>query len=175
MASVTFNSSGQIISSLDAGLCCDESMTICPGHANELNFGGTSDSSTIYFGYRAWGSRPRPTAFHFGVNDASVSAGSYNASSTREVKHDIKEFNDSALDKIDDIDVVYYVYNNDETEKKRVGFIAEDTDELFAFKTHDGMDINTCIGVLMKAVQELIAKKNKLELEIEELKNKTSG
>ena len=42
-----------------------------PENINEINFGGTANSK-IYFGYRAKDSRPKPTEYHFGVNDASV-------------------------------------------------------------------------------------------------------
>lgn len=45
-----------------------------PEYTNEINFGGTNTSSTIFFGYRAKDSRVRPTEYHFGVDDASVHA-----------------------------------------------------------------------------------------------------
>ena len=44
-----------------------------PGHGNEINFGGTyTVNSEIYFGYRAKDSRPKPTEYHFGQDDASL-------------------------------------------------------------------------------------------------------
>lgn len=43
-----------------------------PENSDEINFGGTNTSSTIFFGYRAKDSRPRPTEYHFGQNDASL-------------------------------------------------------------------------------------------------------
>ena len=47
-----------------------------PEHSNEINFGGTNTSSTIFFGYRAKDSRVKPTAFVFGNNDSpSTSSG----------------------------------------------------------------------------------------------------
>lgn len=46
--------------------CADESMSITTYANNEVNFGGTNNSSTIYFGYRATGSKPIPTKFIFG-------------------------------------------------------------------------------------------------------------
>ena len=47
-----------------------------PEHSNEINFGGTYTSSTIFFGYRAKDSRVKPTAFVFGNNDSpSTSSG----------------------------------------------------------------------------------------------------
>lgn len=39
---------------------------------NEINFGGTNPSSSIFFGYRAKDSKPKPTEYHFGQNDASL-------------------------------------------------------------------------------------------------------
>ena len=49
-----------------------------PENNNEINFGGTNTSSTIFFGYRAKDSRPTPTEYHFGPdNNASVHAKSF--------------------------------------------------------------------------------------------------
>ena len=39
-------------------------------NSNEVNFGGTNTSTTIYFGYRATDSRPKPTVFVFGTSTA---------------------------------------------------------------------------------------------------------
>ena len=47
-----------------------------PENNNEINFGGTNTSSTIFFGYRAKDSRVKPTAFVFGNNNSpSTSSG----------------------------------------------------------------------------------------------------
>lgn len=47
-----------------------------PENNNEINFGGTNTSSTIFFGYRAKDSRVKPTAFVFGNNHSpSTSSG----------------------------------------------------------------------------------------------------
>ena len=51
-------------------------------HSNEVNFGGTNTSTTIYFGYRAVDSRGKPTDFVFGSGSgtANVKAAKvYNA------------------------------------------------------------------------------------------------
>lgn len=51
-------------------------------HSNEVNFGGTNTSTTIYFGYRAADSRGKPTDFVFGSGSgtANVKAAKvYNA------------------------------------------------------------------------------------------------
>ena len=47
-----------------------------PENNDEINFGGTNTSSTIFFGYRAKDSRVKPTAFVFGNNNSpSTSSG----------------------------------------------------------------------------------------------------
>ena len=44
-----------------------------PEHNNMINFGGTyTGNNYIFFGYTSKDNRPRPTEYHFGVNDASV-------------------------------------------------------------------------------------------------------
>lgn len=44
----------------------DGTMTIYSMANNEVNFGGSNNSATIYFGYRAKDSKPIPTSFVFG-------------------------------------------------------------------------------------------------------------
>lgn len=44
----------------------DGTMTVYSERNNEVNFGGSNNSNTIYFGYRAKDSRPIPTSFVFG-------------------------------------------------------------------------------------------------------------
>ena len=44
----------------------DNAMKIYSEHSNEVNFGGTNNSSAIYFGYRAKDSKPIPSKFIFG-------------------------------------------------------------------------------------------------------------
>lgn len=60
----------------------DSTMLVHPSNSNEVNFGGTNTADTnIYFGYRAIGSRPKPTTYIFGTGsngDAVIrSAGAY--------------------------------------------------------------------------------------------------
>lgn len=58
---------------LDAG-----GMTLY-AHGNEINFGGTYNSSTIYFGYKAIENKPIPTSFIFGgsAGTATLTAGGF--------------------------------------------------------------------------------------------------
>lgn len=62
------------------GMGVDDTMFIKAEKSNEVNFGGTNNSSTIYFGYRAAGSKPIPTSFIFGgsTGTATVTASTFN-------------------------------------------------------------------------------------------------
>ena len=55
--------------------CGNDSVWMYPENNNEINFGGTNISSTIFFGYRAKDSRVKPTTFVFGNNNSSSTAG----------------------------------------------------------------------------------------------------
>lgn len=57
------------------GAIGDGSMMVVPNNNNEVNFGGTSSSNTIYFGYRAVGSKPIPATYVFGNGSATIKAG----------------------------------------------------------------------------------------------------
>jgi hypothetical protein len=85
----------------------------------------------------------------------TVTATNFVATSSRAVKENIESFKNSALDIISDINIVSYDYKDAKDKVKQIGFIAEDTNELLAGKTHTNMRINSCIGLLLKAIQEL--------------------
>ena len=57
----------------------DDSMKLYANYSNEVNFGGTNNSSTIFFGYRATDSKPIPTSFIFGgdTGTASITANKF--------------------------------------------------------------------------------------------------
>lgn len=57
----------------------DDSMKLYANHSNEVNFGGTNNSSTIFFGYRATDSKPIPTSFIFGgdTGTANITANKF--------------------------------------------------------------------------------------------------
>ena len=48
------------------GFTTDETMNMYAERNNEINFGGTNNSNTVYFGYREKDSKPIPTQFVFG-------------------------------------------------------------------------------------------------------------
>ena len=104
-----------------------------------------------------------------------VSALSFNATSSRTKKKNIEDCNLNASELLNNVKIVNYVLKDDEEEIPKVGFIAEDTDSLLSTPDHDHMDMGNCIGVLIKAVQELTDKNNLLEKRIKELEEKLNG
>lgn len=60
----------------------DGTMTVVPEKHDEVNFGGSTASDTIYFGYRARGSKPVPSTFIFGSpsGTSALKAGSISTS-----------------------------------------------------------------------------------------------
>ena len=91
----------------------------------------------------------------FNTNDNSLSATTVFSRSSRKVKKDITLYDGSAFDTLDKIEVVSFHYIEDETQADKVGFIAEDAPTLVAGINNDKMDLGNCIGLLIKAVQEL--------------------
>ena len=91
-------------------------------------------------------------------------ANSHQTISSRKYKKDILDYKESALDKINQINIVSFKFNSDDDNTDRhIGFIAEDTPEELAGSEHNRMDLNNCVGMLLKAVQELSDKVNRLE------------
>ena len=101
-------------------------------------------------------------------NNTSVTAritpaGAFTNASQRKLKENIKPYTNSALDKINDISICSFNMKDDPSKDYRVGFIADDTDSIFSGPHHEYMDLNNCVGMLLKAVQELSDKVDKLE------------
>jgi hypothetical protein len=100
----------------------------------------------------------------------TVSATSFTATSSRKLKENISPALISALDLIEAVDVVNFNYINDDEKTPHVGFIAEDTDSLLSTPHQNKMDYTNCIGVLLKAVQEITKGMSELKQEIDSLK-----
>lgn len=92
-----------------------------------------------------------------------IEATSFKATSSRKFKKDITPTQVKALDLVNSTDIVDFKFIDDEEQTPHVGFIAEDTDKLLSTPELDGMDYTNCIGVLLKAVQELSERLEKLE------------
>jgi len=99
----------------------------------------------------------------------SVTSPSFNSTSARIMKENIKPFVEDAETLINEIKVVSFNFKADETKENKIGFIADDTNEIFAGKEHDKFDHMNTISVLIKAVQELSEKNKQLVSRIETL------
>lgn len=91
--------------------------------------------------------------------DFTYSCGCDFGPSSRNLKHNIHSTEINALDKINEIKLVDFIYNDGvdkiDKDKPKIGFIAEDTNTIFTNKDHNKIDYYNCIGVILKAIQEL--------------------
>ena len=70
---LTYNPKNQRITALlFRGSLGDGTITVKGERNNEINFGGTNASTTIYFGYRATDSKPIPSQFVFGSSTGTA-------------------------------------------------------------------------------------------------------
>ena len=116
---------------------------------------------------------PNLTANFFIDGDFDTLQGYYGSgfyvSSSRTVKENIKPTTINGEDMVNSIDVVDFTYKTDEKHNPKIGFIAEDTDPLLSTPEQKTMDFSNCIGVMMKAIQELSAKVKSLTEKLEAL------
>jgi hypothetical protein len=97
------------------------------------------------------------------LSGSGVYADAYYTTSTRAAKKNISQFTGSALDIIKDVNIVSFNYKNDEKQSAKIGFIAEDTNELLTGQDKSAHDHANSIGLLLKAVQELQSEVERLK------------
>lgn len=86
----------------------------------------------------------------------ALGAASFYNSSSRSLKENIQTFAPSAVDILNDTEIVSFNYEVDQNDEDvRIGFIAENTNEILAGVNHDRMDTVSVIGLLLKSVQEI--------------------
>ena len=90
-----------------------------------------------------------------------IKASKFVTSSERKYKSEIEEFNDNALELVNNLNVRKYIKNNED----EIGVIADETDERILDKTNTGVDLYSFVSVLTKAVQELSAQVKELQSE----------
>jgi len=88
----------------------------------------------------------------------SVEALSFNTTSSKSMKEDIKEYNGNALDIINSTKIVEYKYINDPEKINHIGFIAEDSPDELSGINKNKMQLSDAIGICIKAIQELYKK-----------------
>jgi len=126
-------------------------------------FAAAAITSTTVAAYELRGNSSTTNPFTYNPSTGNVSAVSFTATSAKEKKKNISKFKLSALNLIRDTEIVKFKYRGTpKTAPWHVGFIADNTNELLA-PEHKVMDYTNCIGILMKAVQELAVKVEKLE------------
>lgn len=101
-----------------------------------------------------------------------LTAPSFMATSALESKENISDATLDAVKLINDTNIVNFTFKDDETHTPKIGFIADYTDSLLATPKHDTMDLYNCIGVLMKASQQMSSRIEALEKRVSELENK---
>ena len=99
-------------------------------------------------------------------SSGTITATDITIVSSKEAKENIKTSELSALDLINGINIVDYTYKMDPKAIPHIGFIAENTDPLLSTPKKNRMDYTNCIGVLLKAVQELSKKVADLEARV---------
>lgn len=121
----------------------------------------TTDSMGNYGTYQFSGTRTITHSNH--QSHANHTAHSSHSNSRLEYKENIVPVKFSALELLSKIDVVQFNYRadavadgyGDDSSIKHYGFIADHAPEEVATEYHDRMDSMNCIGLLIKAVQEL--------------------
>ena len=95
-------------------------------------------------------------------------------SSSKKLKDNIRDFTDNAVELLNSVRVTSYNYKAELEDYKNgviseedvvdtIGFIADDTDPRLSGKRQNRLLITNCIGVLIKAVQELSAEIDRLK------------
>jgi hypothetical protein len=158
-----------------------------PANSNNqtLNYGSTATFVNITVGYQIYcdqgffnnggvrGHVVNANGLYFYNNSSSqwysngaigAGGGNFFPASTREIKKNIQPFTKSALEIINDTDIVSFEFEITGLEgETHIGFIAEDTREELATNTHDQMVVPSSLGILLKAIQELDKKLQILE------------
>ena len=137
----------------------------CPGYTPTISIKTNSGSWQIgSYSYDGWWDKlvfsyttdaNYNSSNNVGVQCTISTAGAFQNASKRELKENIKLIDYSCLDVINSIEICSFNMIADPNKEYRVGFIADDTDPIVSGKEQNSMDIQNCIGVMMKAIQEL--------------------
>lgn len=87
--------------------------------------------------------------------NGDVNATSFNPSSSRTIKHDIVDLDSRKADEaLKQLTPVEFVYNDDESQEKRIGFIAEDVPEIVANADRQSVPIMDVVALLTRVVKD---------------------
>lgn len=93
-------------------------------------------------------------------SSTSLYSGGFYVNSSRKFKENIREDKRDALSIVNGTKVVDFNYIEDEEKADKVGFIAEDSNDILLDKEGKRVDLYNCVGILFKAIQELSDKVN---------------
>ncbi|PSL34431.1 pyocin knob domain-containing S74 family peptidase [Chitinophaga ginsengisoli] len=131
--------------------------------ANDNTIGFTGGSGTNW--------RLKTDASGNAIVTGQVTATGFVQSSLRSLKKDIQPFTVSATGILKDAQVRTFIYKADSTNTKRIGFIADELPEEMSAAEHKGVDEANTVALLVKALQEMNARVEALEQEVQRLKN----
>lgn len=105
--------------------------------------------------------------------EGTMHANAYHYDSKAEIKDNIKEYKNNAIDIIQNTKVYNFTYKKDRKKQKTIGFVIgkdyEISDEIVN-DSRDGINSYSVLGVLWKAIQEQQKQIDELKSEIEKLK-----
>lgn len=137
-------------------------------YANAGNIGFTGPSGTNW--------RFRSDVNGNAYIGGQVTATGFYQSSLRSLKRDINPFTANATDILKTAQVRTFYYKSDNANIKHIGFIADELPDEMAAPERQGVDEANTVALLVKALQEMNAKIEALEKEVQQLKkeNKSS-
>ncbi|HEY9257723.1 tail fiber domain-containing protein [Chitinophaga sp.] len=100
-----------------------------------------------------------------GIVTGSITATGFNQPSLRALKMNIKACELDAIKIIDSLKICEFEYKKDPG-KKVIGIIADDEPSIICGEKHDHLDMMNAVGLLLKSVQELNARVERLEQQI---------
>jgi uncharacterized small protein (DUF1192 family) len=122
----------------------------------------------------AQGWRLRTDASGNAYVSGQVYATGFYQNSLRSLKKDIQPFNAAALNILSKAQVRSFVYKADSANTKHIGFVADELPDEMAAPKRDGVDEANTVALLVKALQEMNAKVEMLQQQIEKLQQADS-
>lgn len=175
--------SAKILSNVySAGYSMDGSVTLKPGWSNELNI--CASSTSLYVNYRD--SSIGNFIFWNGAGSsgsrASIEAASYNATSDRRLKNNLREFKLNSIDNSNDnnkksiLNLPIYKFDFINGEKDQIGCMAQDLQEICPEIVKQGEDgylsiqESKIVYLLLEEVKQLKNQVNDLSKQLEDYK-----
>jgi len=135
--------------------------------ANDNTIGFTGGSGTNW--------RLKTDASGNAIVTGQVTATGFVQSSLRSLKKDIQPFTTNATGILNNAQVRTFIFKADTANIRHIGFIADELPEEMAAPEHKGVDEANTVALLVKALQEMNARVEALEKEVQRLKNEKAA